>query len=222
MRMRQRLVRSLVATAAGASLSLPGGAAAQVAEPCPPRQPSDRPPGQPTTAAPGQPSGRPPQYPPGKCQLQLSRSVVAVGQSLTVSGAGFAPGSRVDLTVSRHLLAAALAGPDGRFEQDVAVAPEVPPGPHVLTAAGSSPPGGEQVLSALLTVVAPRGGGSPGGPGGDLLDAAGRGPHAADRLPRTGSSGPLAEAVVGLALVVAGTAAVLLARRRPGSICQDP
>ncbi|MGQ0521260.1 MAG: hypothetical protein ACT4PX_08935, partial [Actinomycetota bacterium] len=93
MRIRTVLVSALtLVVAAALTFLLPTPAGAQT-EPCPPGQPSGRPPGTPPGpgAAPGQPAGRPPQYPPGKCQLRLSRSVVAAGESVGIAGDGFAP-----------------------------------------------------------------------------------------------------------------------------------
>jgi LPXTG-motif cell wall-anchored protein len=180
-----------------------GSALAQT-EPCPPGQPSGRVPGTPPGpgAVPDQPSGRPAQYPPGKCQLRLSRSVVAAGESVAVSGDGFAPGARIRVAAAGVTLANLAAGPTGSFTTDVVIPASVDPGTYDVTAAGPSGGGGTQVLSASLTVTS-------------AVASRSRTAGLGDELPRTGNSEHLVPtATAGLALVGVGVAAVIASRRR--------
>lgn len=177
---------------------LPVPAAAQ-AEPCPPGQPAGRPPGTPPGIAPGQPPGRPPQYPPGKCQLRLSRSVVAAGGSLVVAGDGFAAGAPIRMAVAGGTLATVAASSTGSFSAEVRIPASTEPGIHEVAASGAAAGGGTQVLSASLTVT-----------GSQPVSAS-----LGDTLPTTGGGdgiGPLS--AVGAGLVAVGSAAVAAARRR--------
>lgn len=171
--------------------------------PCAPGQPSDRLPGSP--AAP--PPGRPPQYPPGKCQLLLSRSVVPAGGSLQAAGAGFAPGSTVDVSLAGASLGTARADGSGAFSAAVVVPVSTEPGNHTVTASGPGSDGGTQVLAAALQVT--EASAAPGARASTPGSTAG-----SSSLPRTGSSSTLPLALAGGALLVAGSGAVLVARRR--------
>ena len=188
-----------VVIAAVFAVVLPMPAGAQT-EPCPPGQPAGRPPGTPPASdlTPSAPAGRPPQYPPGKCQLRLSRSVVGVGGSLVVSGAGFVSGAQVVVRAAGVSLGTVSADTGGSFSADVVIPASVAPGTHEVTASGAGADGGTQVLSASLTVTGAR------------TQTAGLG----DSLPRTGSDsvGPLAAVAAFLLLV--GTAAVVATKRR--------
>lgn len=178
---------------------LPTPAGAQ-AEPCPPGQPTGRPPGTPPGpgAAPGAVPGRPPQYPPGKCQLLLSRSVVGVGGSVGVSGAGFLSGAQVVVRAAGVSLGTVSADAGGSFSTDVVIPASVAPGTHEVSASGAAPGGGTQVLSASLTVT------------GAGTQTAGLG----DSLPRTGSDGLGSLTPLATVLLVVGSAAVVATRRR--------
>ena len=197
------LVSALAIVVTAAPVLLLQAPAGAQAEPCPPGQPAGRPPGTPPApgAAPGQPAGRPPQYPPGKCQLRLTRSVVAAGESVGVAGDGFAPGAQVRVAAAGVTLATVSAGSTGSFSTDVVIPASVDPGTHDVTAAGVAADEGTQVLAASLTVTSAA---------ASRSDTAGLG----DALPRTGSSNLVPTAAAGLALVGAGAAAVVAARRR--------
>lgn len=192
---------------ASVTIVLPAPAGAQ-AEPCPPGQPTGRPPGQPPGpgAPPGQPPGRPPQYPPGKCQLRLSRSVVAAGESVGVAGEGFAPGGEVRVAAAGVGLANLSAGSGGSFSTNVVIPEALAGGTHSVTASGPAAGGGTQVLSASLTVTGARSGG-----------AGAAGAQEGDALPRTGAAGITALAALGLALTGLGASAVAATRRRRSS-----
>lgn len=214
MRIRNAVGAVLVALLAGAPLLGVGSPAfGQTGEPCPPGQPSDRPPGTPVRQPPRQPSGRPPQYPPGKCELRLSRSIVAPGGSLQAAGAGFAPGSSVRVAMAGASLGSATANGDGAFTAALVVPASTEPGSHTVTASGPASGGGTQVLSASLMVT---GAESAGGTTGADSAVAGRGQEGGGgRLPRTGSSSALPLVLAGGTLLAVGVGTVVLARRRP-------
>lgn len=201
MKIRHALGAALVALLSGTTLFLtPGPAFAQTSgSPCAPGQPSDRPPGSPAV----RPAGRPPQYPPGKCQLLLSRSVVPAGGSLQAAGAGFAPGSTVNLSLAGASVGSAQADGSGAFSADVLVPASTRPGNHTVTASGAGSDGGTQVLAASLEVTAAGARGSAPGSAADSRD-----------LPRTGATSTVPLALAGGALLVAGSGAVVAARRR--------
>lgn len=191
-----------VISAATVTIVLPGPAGAQSGSPCAPGQPSGRPFGEPPGppgSPPRQPDGRPPAYPPGKCQLLLSRSVVAAGESVGVAGSGYAPGADVKVSAAGVTLASVAADPAGAFSTDVVIPRSVPSGTHEVTAAGAGAGGGTQVLSASLTVT-----------GG-----ASRSASLGDALPRTGGGdGLVPMTVAGAGLLGIGSAAAVAARRR--------
>lgn len=200
MRIRNFMAAAVVALSSGvATFALAGPALAQAVEPCPAGQPPGRTPGNPTS---GPATGRPTQYPPGKCELRLSRSIVAAGGTLQAAGGGFAPGSTVEVTLSGSSvpLASSPADSGGSFNADLVIPASTAPGSYTVTASG-----GDQVLSASLQVTATR-----TGTGRSNAQAAG------GDLPRTGSSSPLPLTLAGSALLAVGVGAVVLARRRAG------
>lgn len=213
--MRTRIVTvaaALLFSGGVTSVALAVPAHAQASEPCPPAQPPDRPIGRPASP-PRQPADRPPEYPPGKCQLRLSRSVVAAGGTLQGAGAGFAPGAPVRVTMAGATLASTTANSAGAFETDLVVPASTEPGTHTVNASGpSGSRGGTQVLSASL-VVTPAEGAAGGGAGGRAATGA-PGAEGGSDLPRTGSSSPLPLSLAGVSLLAVGTAAVVAARRR--------
>lgn len=178
-------------------------ASADDASNCPPGQPTGRPPGQPPNAPPGQPSGRPPQYPPGECNLRLSRASAARGESVQVSGSGFKSGEQVVIRLGGRIVGGAAAAGDGAFTTAVVVPGDADLGPTVVLATGA-----RREQSAVLEVTASAAG---AGSGSGAQDTSGT-------LPRTG--GELAPtAAAGLGLVLAGTLAVVGARRRRPAAC---
>ena len=183
-------------------LATPAGAQT---EPCPPGVPFGRAPGTPPNVPVA--VGRPAQYPLfGKCQLRLSRSVVAAGESVGVAGDGFAPGAEVKVSAAGKTLGSASANSAGSFATDVVIPASVAPGTHDVTASGAAAGGGTQVLSASLTVT---------GAAGSRSDRASLG----DALPRTGGGdGLLPLTAAATILLGVGTAAVVAARRRRSSL----
>lgn len=216
MSIRKVVGAALVALLVGAPVLFVGSPAfGQAAEPCPPGQPSDRPPGTPVDQPPGQPGGRPPQYPPGKCQLRLSRSVVAAGGSLQAAGAGFAPGSTVRVAMAATSLGSATADRDGAFSAALVVPASTEPGSYTVTASGPASPGGDQVLSASLRVTGAQAGDAANGARGTNSAGGERGQgEGAEPLPRTGTASTLPLVLTGGTLLAVGVGTVVLARRR--------
>lgn len=198
----RRLLVLLVLTTAVVAVAAP--ASAQQSSPCPPGQPSGRPPGQPPDQ-PGQPTGRPPQYPPGECNLRLSRGSAARGESVTATGGGYRPASRVEVTLNSEPMPLGSATTDaaGAFELRFTVPASATLGRHTVTASGVDGAGAARVLSATLEVTAA--GGAPAGS------------RDGSTLPRTGLA-TAAMAGLGTALVALGTVAVVGVRRRRTSL----
>ena len=112
---------------------------------------------------------------------------LAPGNTVTVTGAGFAPGSQAELTVASQpqSLGFFTANGSGTVTARVTI-PALDPGSHTLTLTGPLPAGGTLILTADFTV-----GGA---------------------LPRTGANLPIRAAVTGL--VIAALGALLLVSRR--------
>ena len=199
MRSLRVVVSTLMALFMVGALSI-GSASAQAADNanCAPGQPRPAPPGTP----PGQnnpPTGRPAQYPPGHCNLLLSRSSAARGESVTASGSGFAPGESVTLSLAGSALKSVTADPAGAFTTEFVVPNDAPLGRTEVLASGSN-----QTLNAAFEVVA--------APAADRSRASA--PAAAGAaVARTGAY--IAGTVLaGLALLALGTVLVVMARRR--------
>jgi hypothetical protein len=94
--------------------------------------------------------------------LSLDRATVPAGQSLTVTGSGYAPGGTVDLTVSGTKLGEAVVDDAGGFIATVGIPAEIAVGRHTITGTERDVPirDGINVLgvepgTALLTVTPP-------------------------------------------------------------------
>jgi hypothetical protein len=129
-------------------LALPGVASAQAAAPnCPPGQPPGRPPGTPP-GNPPVPTGRP-NYPPGRCQLALSQSSAARGDTFTATGGGFVPGESVALSIGSIPVSTVVADANGAFSVQLTVPRDAPIGRTDVQASAPS-----QTLTAGFEVVA--------------------------------------------------------------------
>jgi hypothetical protein len=154
-----------------------------------------------------------PVYPPAAPTITLSADVVSAGQSITVTGDGFAPLSAVieswtgagslGLAVSplsfgaRGLSADAVGAVTTTITFTTA-------GTHVVTLAGKSPAGAPLSLSATVTVRAVAAGAAAG-----------------SDLPRTGF--PLAELLLGaMGLVLLGGLVVAVVRQRRRTAATAP
>lgn len=136
-----------------------------------------------------------PSYAPGSGQLTIDDSTVAPGETVQVSGGGFAAGStiNIDLNPGGIRLGTDTAGADCSFSATVTIPTSVLAGTYTIQASGTTPTGGALVLSAALTVGAE-------GVRGDLPD--------------TGSNSSRPLTVAGIGLVLMGAAAVFTVRRR--------
>jgi LPXTG-motif cell wall-anchored protein len=174
--------------------SLWHGAAA--AEACPP----GRPPGTPGAGA--QPGARTPGYPLGQCELALSQSAGTAGARVRASGAGFAPGSNVALAIAGASLGSVAVDNTGAFSTTFTVPRTVSTGAQSVTATGVAGAGESRQLSALFNVI-----------GGATSRGASRS-ASGKPLAKTGTSATVPLTIVGAGLALAGTVAVVSARRR--------
>lgn len=103
------------------------------------------------------------------------------GDSITVSGSGFAPGAQIDIVIESDpvLLATVRADVTGYFETTVTIPTEgVAPGAHTLKATGPDATGGLRVLAVQVQVAGDRSpnntgtGGTLPVTGGDLVTVA--------------------------------------------------
>lgn len=177
-------------------------AQAQNDSPCPAGQPPGRPPGQ---AQPDDQTARG-QYPIGECQLRLSQSIAAQGETIQAAGGGFAANSPVNLALNGEAIASATTGGNGGFTTDLRIPDDAAIGRGLITAEGADPSGDTRVLSANFTVVEA---------GSEVAAATSRGERSgiSGMLPRTGA-GIAALTATGAGFVAIGTAAVIAARRR--------
>ncbi len=159
-------------------------------------------------------------YPPQACNaglLSASDTTVVPGQQISISGCGFAPNTRIEITFESvpQLLRSLLSLPTSSstsesFSTDVVIPSDAPPGGHTLKASGLGADGGRLVLSIPVEVSDPDaslgGGGSAAG-GGRTASGSGS-------LARTGSGATLALLQAGLALVPVGAGLVAVVHRR--------
>ncbi|WDZ83076.1 hypothetical protein [Micromonospora cathayae] len=113
-----RLSRIFTAIAVGlAVVAVPTAAGAALSQPQPPPNSPQYPP---------QPPPYPP-YPPTGPNLTVTPSTVVVGETVTVTGTGFAPNELVEITITTNPQAAGLGGSDGTGQRldgsTVAMAP---------------------------------------------------------------------------------------------------
>jgi hypothetical protein len=125
----------------------------------------------------------------------ISSGTVTAGQSVTVSGTGYAPYSQVSVLVysTPTLLGSAEADANGAFSLTVTLPAGLAAGSHTLVAAGVDEAGNPRYLTMAITVAA-----ATGGPGG---------------LAYTGASVAL-PVIGGLGALVLGGGLVLAGRRR--------
>jgi hypothetical protein len=140
-------------------------------------------------------------YPPPVVGLQLSTSVTTPGSTIGVTGEGWAGGTTETISImsSPVVLSTTTANSQGDFSTSITIPLNTTLGAHEIVATGPSEanPAQPLTLSAALTIVA----------------STAAQPTAAAAQPFTGwdTRAPL---LASLALVVLGTAAVLVARNR--------
>ncbi|HWS48371.1 MAG TPA: LPXTG cell wall anchor domain-containing protein, partial [Acidimicrobiia bacterium] len=143
--------------------------------------------------------------PPEEAAVALSQTTVPAGGQLTVSGAGWEPGSTVGLELHSSVvsLGQAAVGADGRFSTTVTIPAGTAAGSHEIVVSGADSTGTAQTASAPVTVesgVSPQASTTTAPPAGG------------GSLPRTGT--PFVPLVsTGFALVGAGLALAYRRRR---------
>jgi hypothetical protein len=92
--------------------------------------------------------------------LTVSDSSLAPGDSLSIEGRGFAPGSSATATLFSAPMEVGTFTADGSgtVRGEVTIPPSTSPGEHRLELAGSGADGGPLVLSAQLTITGEGGG----------------------------------------------------------------
>lgn len=222
-----------VLDATGETVLLDLGASADVfaghLDPAPTAPPTPTPTPSPTTGptGPGDPAGTPgagvtrpdvPRFTPTADDLtDANRGGVTVtgtlrpGGSVTVSASGFAAGEWVQawLFSTPTSLGWARADASGAVSATVTVPTTVQPGTHRLALVGQVD--GRTVWAQVQVLAAPGGAGTAGS--GSTGSASSSG--ASGALATTGADGTLTLVLVGAALLVAGAAATLVARRHP-------
>lgn len=151
-------------------------------------------------------------YPPTGTTLGVSISIVTPGGTITIHGTGYAPGIRIIIYLCSQVtqVGTATADASGAFTTTVTIPASTPLGAHELAASGTAFNGGPLVQVADISVVAA----SPT----SATVPTNVGPVSQPTSP----SGPVAFTgiyavrmiLVGLVLVLSGTALVLGVRRR--------
>jgi LPXTG-motif cell wall-anchored protein len=82
--------------------------------------------------------------------------VLETGDEVDVSGAGFAPGTKVDVTIESDpvLIDTVTTDAAGAFAMTATIPSSIPSGAHTLKATGADPLGGLRILSMAVTVSA--------------------------------------------------------------------
>ncbi len=127
------------------------------------------------------------------------------------SGNGFRAGTPVTIRDNGEYDSTVRAREDGSFSREVCFDSASKVGQHRLTAAGTGRGGGRLVVESVVTVT---GLAVSSGEGGTSEGAGGSGPRGRS-LPRTGADWLLGAAVLGLGLLLAGTALQAAAHRHP-------
>ena len=162
-------------------------------------------------------------YPPGQVGIQIPTNTVTPGETITVTGEGFAPDTTVVLTLQQTgaQLASVTTDAQGAFTTSITIPTGLAPGRYTIVATGGCPsnPALTLGLSAQVTVTARPATVTPPGQSGNGTPAANA---AAPAASAAGAGGPLAftgteslaTVLASLALIVAGSAVVLVSRRR--------
>lgn len=140
------------------------------------------------------------EYTPTTSTGTVSSATVSAGGSVNFCGGGFAPSSKISISVNDTAVGSDTADSGGNFCHRVTIRGA---GTFVLSARGVNAQGGTNVVTAtVLGVAASTGGGAGAGAGGS-------------GLPRTGSDlGTQLWAGAGLLALGAGLVALSVARRR--------
>lgn len=115
-------------------------------------------------------------YPGATCVAVVSSSQVEPGQVITVSGAGFSPGTAYQIAFGNLLLAQGTVPQSGVVTESVRIPANAAPGRYTLAIRGTDFSGGPRVLTSTLTVVGER----------QPATSVGAGPETTGLLPATG------------------------------------
>ncbi len=137
-------------------------------------------------------------YTPSSGQGTVSSTTTTQGGTVQFSGDGFQPGGTVSVTVNGTSVGSATAGANGTFVLGVKL---TACGTNTLTGTGTDPNGGARSVSSVVTVTC----------------AAAAVPQKG-ALPFTGTNFALPGLALGLGLVLLGTFAVTLGRRRRSTV----
>jgi LPXTG-motif cell wall-anchored protein len=162
-----------------------------------------------------------PQYPPqDDLKISVSATALCPGDSVTISGEGFAPGSSVvvELAANETTLGSATADGAGAFSLETTIPDTQAAGDYTVTVSGSAADGSDVDERAALEVQDCEGGGDDDS-GNDDDGAVSATPPADDssssgNLPVTGSNSTMTLIKIGLALAAIGGALLAWARRR--------
>jgi len=160
------------------------------------------------TAPPTVPQDGPPQS-DGTLDAPAGATTPDAGETITISGTGFAPNSEVTVVIysTPQTLGTAVTDQAGAFSKAVTI-PAGLSGSHTVTSMGVAPDGTERVLSLAVTVTGTTTGtGGTGGTGGGCCTSGG--------LAITGA--PIVTILLtGFLLVAAGVTSRIAGRRRAG------
>ncbi len=135
------------------------------------------------------------QYPVQESALQVGTSQVRPGESVTVSGDGFAANSTVTVTFDATVLGTTQTRQSGAFSMTVTIPITASPGSHTLAATGVAANGATRRLASTVNVL-------------------GAGVARQGSLPRTGNGFAAPLAASAALLIGAGSVVVVAARRR--------
>jgi hypothetical protein len=160
------------------------------------------------------PRGKHKHYPPGQCKLGTSSSNPKPGETITVDGEGYQSNSSVDVTLNSapvHLVTAHTDA-NGDFVNDVTIPCDTAPGDHTISASGQNTDNDSLTLFAGIKVQNTA----------CVLAAQTTAPpaqtpaaeQARGTLPFTGSAATALLLTLAIGMLVAGSVAVRVARRR--------
>ena len=140
-------------------------------------------------------------------------TTVVAGESTTICGEGWEPGSVVTLTFRGEVLGTADVDENGEFCATVTVPEGTPPGDYVLGIAGFGADGEPRNVSLRIVVA-----GAGSGPTVPDTDTDGGVGGTGDGLADTGGSFTVGSAVIALVSFMLGGTALAIARRRRTAI----
>ncbi|MDL9979512.1 beta strand repeat-containing protein [Microbacterium sp. ASV49] len=150
--------------------------------------------------------------PTGDGPLTETPAQVKAGGTITVSGAGFLPGTTVEIGMysAPTMLGSATVDGSGAFSASLTIPAAAPLGAHTVAAIGVSATGDTRTLTAPITVVAANSGGSGSGSSSGSGSTTGSGSSA---LSSTGGTVPFELIIGGLLALLVGCLIVWRVRR---------